>query len=93
MITISKSNVKVVLERTGVLICDHFIENISFASGGEKVIICSSFVIMEFSLQLILPNNMIYLSDYVDMWSKMIRVFLKIYVSFGWYHKRRRTNG
>ena len=37
LITISKSNIKIVLERTGVLICDHFIENISFASGGEKV--------------------------------------------------------
>ncbi|XP_065059834.1 SHC-transforming protein 1-like isoform X1 [Rhopilema esculentum] len=36
LITISKSSIKIVLERTGVVICDHYIENISFASGGEK---------------------------------------------------------
>ena len=42
LITISKSSVKIVLENTGVLICDHYIENISFASGGEKVAVSPS---------------------------------------------------
>eukprot|EP00112_Aurelia_sp_Birch-Aquarium-sp1_P004083 Seg1464.8 transcript_id=Seg1464.8/GoldUCD/mRNA.D3Y31 product="SHC-transforming protein 1" protein_id=Seg1464.8/GoldUCD/D3Y31 len=36
LITISRSSIKIVLEKTGVLICDHYVENISFASCGEK---------------------------------------------------------
>ena len=49
LITISKSSIKIVLERTGVVICDHYIENISFASGGEKVL---AFSLSDFSLEI-----------------------------------------
>ena len=36
-VNISKTSIKVTLTKTGVLICDHDMTNISFASAGEKV--------------------------------------------------------